>query len=390
MSKESAKHKDKVQDISQENIQKGKRHLLALLVDNALDYHQSQEELMAVAMALKDKGISPCIICLKKSMLAKIAKEKSLSSIEFSSNTGLIIKLLWFYKRSMPLLVHVFSLSMLLTINRFIKLRLKDSTVFIHSCFTLPNQLHQAMTSHIMRVWEQVDKVIFPSHDIANTWIDMGLDATKTQCIYTALDKKEVKIISQNSAKRRHIFAVMADASLDSGLNTVLEAMQLVLNYKAPKSCPCPPFEVRVFSKRGDYNDFIQKAQELKVEHCLSLLSEQILADTFCHVHSLILPHLKTETNLTPLMLAFASHIPVVATKIPTYTEIMQDKMLFVEPSNAKELSKVMIKLMSDPFTWQEQAKKSAHMRTFALMPRLQNDYILTYTGLMHKKDMEV
>ncbi len=379
--------------------------LPVLLIDAGLTFTHVQQEILALAQHLQAQGFAVVLACPEHSALQTKAQEAGFDIFtlrakgqDVSLGLRLSLRLLWRFKKKDPLCIHVFSPDCLGAIHRLVKWRLQGATLTYYSAFTTALPASKAveasespaftLSAPMLKYLECIDKVIVPSSYIRSTWAHAGLEASRLKVIRTALSKENTALATPSS--ERFIFLVMTDFIENSCLDVLFGAM-----LEVEKNDFSKPWEVRVVGEGPDFGTYVQRAEDLGVAWRLSLLStldeDFPLQATLPHAHVLILPQLGPQGNIHACMNAWALGLPIIASNIMEYTELTEvaaricrgskGGILSILPQDAKALAAAMQQTMEDTEKYTELAKESAHMRNYALLPRLQDTYLEVYKG---------
>ncbi len=402
------KHADQKASVKKESqaIMAHEKPLPVLLMDAGLTFTHVQQEVLALAQHLQAQGFAVVLACPEHSALQSKAQEAGFDIFtlrakgqEISLGLRLSLRLLWRFKKKDPLCIHIFSPDCLPAIHRLVRWRLQGATLTYYSAFATPPALAAtkaegtespayALSAPMVKHLECIDKVIVPSSYIRSTWAHAGLEASRLKVIRTALPKENTEPTKASS--ERFIFLVMTDFIENSCLDVLFGAM-----LEVEKNDFSKPWEVRVVGEGPAFGTYVQRAEDLGVASRLSLLStldeDFPLQATLPHAHALILPQLGPQGNIHACMNAWALGLPIIATNIIEYTELTEvaarisrgskGGILSIMPQDAKALAAAMQQVMEDTEKYTELAKESAHMRNYALLPRLQDTYLEVYKG---------
>ncbi len=366
---------------------------------------------------------------------------------------GLAIRLLWRFKKKTPLCIHSFSPVCLPLVHRLMQWRLKGATLAFYSAFEAPQSstttaksasitktskntkvsgisetedtqktiektpsaTPEPATQTFSAQWAKylacLDKIIVPSSYIRSAWAQTGIEVSKLKVIRTALpaveapstpattvtqvvEKTATDVASsaqqaqQAQQNHRFVFVVATNFVENSCLDVLFGAMLELEKTDFPK-----PWEVRVVGEGPDFATYMQRAEDLGIASRLALLStlhyDFPLQATLPHGHALILPQLGPQGNMHACMHAWTLGLPIIATHIAEYTELMEvaaritrgskGGITAIAPQEAKALAAAMHTIMGDAQRFSELAKESHAMRNYALMTRLQDTYMDVY-----------
>ncbi len=412
-----AKAQDKSQTKAPHAVMAHEKPLPILLLDAGLTFGYRQQEILALAIYLQTRGFVVLLACPQSSILRIKAQAAGVSCFDLahkgskmSLGLGVFLRLLWRFKKKDPLCIHAFSPDFLPLVHRLVHWRLTGATLAFYSLFeaaTLPSHadhspdaesIPQQLSPLMAKYLTCIDKVTVPSSHVRATWAQAGIEASRLKVIRPAVPALEGSVEhtayaeheGQAQQAQRFVFVVATEFLENSCLDVLFGAM-----LELEKHDFAMPWEVRVVGEGPDFATYMQRAEDLGVAPRLALLST-IDADfplqvTLPHGHALILPQLGPQGNMHACINAWALGLPIIATHIAEYTELMEvaarisrgskGGIITVVPQDAKALAAAMQEIMGQRARYVELAKESHTMRNYALMSRLEDTYMDVYKG---------
>ncbi len=367
-----------------QNVEKHSLQHLVLLMDDALAYEHTQQELLAVAEGLRDAGFTPHILCIENSPLMTQAQEKNFTAQPLRKGFTGLLRLLWRYKRELPLCVHSFSSTCAHIASKLVAWRKPGATLTLHSNFVMPQNTQDVALSLALKA---MDTIIHASKCMATAWEEAELSGLNAKVVYTAFDAQCVAMakstVTEKKTKQgleRCNFVVVSDVFDEDDIDAVFKSIPFL--HEQNKTADVP-FEIRLVGKVASFEASLTRARGLGIEEQLAFLGEQHALDVLSSATIVILLPGDCQKCIAPLMASFCLGLPVIATEIVPYTEFKQGNMLFVAPHEQKALHEAMLSLMGDDKLRERHAQHSAELREFASMPRLQEEYVSIYKELL-------
>ncbi len=183
---------------------------------------------------------------------------------------------------------------------------------------------------------------------------------------------KDVSLISSNgddNKKVDNLRAYTADdvkiglyiGNLESyqGIDLLLDALSF---YKQENHKICL---LIIGGKNEDIDYYTAKSQNLGLTDAIKFLGPRPISDMGAYMQQadfLLSPRIKGTNTPMKIYSYLASGIPVLATALPTHTQVMNDDMAFLSAASAEEFAATMKALVSDP---QSAERKSAVAKDF-------------------------
>ncbi len=348
--------------------------LNVFFLDSAKGFGATQQQLLDLALHLREQGYAPHICCPQKSMLMQKAHELGLNCQaimgENSKKPSLtaLMRIFWQQKRSKPICIHSFAEDCLPFAYKLARLRLINATLILHSCFDNPKRDGKALPAY----WNVPKKIIYPSKYAANLWAEAGVDPAQSATIHTA---HACLKSNEDSKNKRWVFVALEDLHEDSGLDFLLKAMSALWQHPY-----LPEWEVRIVGKGAKFEEIFQEAQSLGVSSRLALLGEQPLENILPYAHVVISPYIGPHGNISALMAAWSAELPLICTTVNAHMEVAHAGNAYTVPAvDPQRLASAMIELMCRPERMEHCCNLSTSMKEYANISRMLNQYTNLY-----------
>lgn len=305
----------------------------------------TRRQILALAEALRHDGrFAPRVCCPSGTPLALAAGERRLPLIPLrgaAPANPLSLFRLWNGSRhGQPLLAHSFTPSALQAGRYLARLRSKDRTARMHSCFAPPVP---SLTPRALAAWEETDGILCGDGVILSALADAGITPGRMAVIRPGLDLAELPDEASPRTRRRFIFAALEPLETGRGMEVFLKAMAALW-----QRTDLGDWEVRVAGEGKLFNALLDEARSLGVESRLALLGRQPPAAVLPLAHALVVPCTEVHGNVMALAWGWGLGMPVICTRVPGHAEATDGNALTLTPGEPQELAAAMIRVMRD------------------------------------------
>ena len=357
--------------------------LPTLLLDLGMGWDMPQEQLLAMATALRCSGIhTPYVCCPAGSALALRAAAENLPLRLLAGTSPRHLLSLWrlwrCQQRQWPLLVHAFSPSAVSMAWLLSRLRPKGRTALVYACYSAFWQDAAMQDKHWDKPWLAADKILCANAALRILMAKTTLDPGRMVVVHPGLDVARLPRPSGSVPCHpgRFIFVAAEELCEDSGLYVLLRAMTALW-----QRADLPPWEVRVIGSGPQLPALLEEAHSLGVASRLALLSRQDWSATMPLCDALVAPSQRAEAIPASIMAAWCMGLPVVCSDIVAHTEVVRagHTALVVPQGDAQALASAMIRLMTEGALCAQLASKGAEMRAHASLERMAEQTLVHY-----------
>ncbi len=389
---------DEGQSVPQKPLANSPASLPVLLMDDALCMGPVQEQLLAVAQMLREKGLDPHIVCPQHSALMVKAQDRGLPTRAYAQGYGGALGLIWRFSRKRPLLIHVFSATCLPLATRLFSWRQQGKTGLLHTYSILAQASSYAAHTKAL---EQMHTVILPSHFAVQSLPQNQADSLHYAVVHPAHTPSALECVNfpahegaqgelERDSDPRCNFVFALSLREEGDLDHIFACMQELLEEEKKTPPQKASFEVRILCLTQPtcaLETYITKARGLGLEHRLCILGEQDALQVLASSSVLVLPESLSaqehEVCVDVLMAAYALGMPIIACHKAPYAEFEPQSMLVVDTEDKAALCSALHSMMYDGHARSMQAQRAAAMRSYALMPRLAIEYEKVYSTIL-------
>ena len=281
-----------------------------------------QRQTLAIAHQMRDGGnMAPLVACRAASMLGQELAADNLPTRHID-NDGFFtaLGLCWQYRKHKKLVLLTIGQHGLALAARIRKLRALSGgrTLCVHAFFVSPPEA----TPRNGRLLRQARHIIHGS-EYLRLQLATALGRADEDPALAALPKSELTLLAPGASwpagvqatpyrEGRFIVGMGAALGARSGVRCVLKALAR-LQTDDSANAGLPPVELRLVGHGPRFDEILQEATALGLQHQLAILDEQPLADVLPHCHAWLAPGSAPDEAPETLACALAAGLPVIA-----------------------------------------------------------------------------
>ncbi len=244
-------------------------------------------------------------------------------------------------------------------------------------------------------IFNSATKIIALSEEDKGYISSLGIKETKILVLPNAIEIDDLNKKVLNQEFNSNIIEKFVDKRVILFVGRIIERKGIEYIIKCiPKVIENFNDTVFVLIGNGEYKLQAEKfCEELEVEEhviFLSNISDTTLFDYYKSAEIFILPSL-SEGLPTTILESMYFGIPVISTDIPGIRSHFKDNAILIPPKNEKELSKAIIRLLSDKeFAMSLRIKGNNLVTGKYTWDKVSKEYINIYHEILHKDVMRV